>query len=127
MIRRPPRSTRTDTLFPSTTLCRSQAAHRPPRQTARRYTRNAGAGGFQRARRPKMHPYPKTHFSLAGATSPKPPLPLASIEPTTHSAITPYASADLTPLVSSTHLSPQSPHPTDHPPQLAQPAPPPPP
>src|SRR3546814_7124692 len=25
MIRRPPRSTRTDTLFPSTTLCRSQA------------------------------------------------------------------------------------------------------
>src|SRR3546814_3334195 len=26
MIRRPPRSTRTDTLFPYTTLCRSQAA-----------------------------------------------------------------------------------------------------
>src|SRR3546814_2259889 len=28
MIRRPPRSTRTDTLFPYTTLCRSLAAHR---------------------------------------------------------------------------------------------------
>src|SRR3546814_15163476 len=29
MIRRPPRSTRTDTLFPYTTLFRSQAAHGP--------------------------------------------------------------------------------------------------
>src|SRR3546814_9232009 len=29
MIRRPPRSTRTDTLFPSTTLCRSRFAQRP--------------------------------------------------------------------------------------------------
>src|SRR3546814_1916784 len=28
MIRRPPRSTRTDTLFPYTTLCRSSAARR---------------------------------------------------------------------------------------------------
>src|SRR3546814_3896740 len=32
-------------------------------QTAPRYTRNAGAGGFQRARRPKVNPYPKTHRS----------------------------------------------------------------
>src|SRR3546814_4592655 len=30
MIRRPPRSTRTDTLFPYTTLCRSDAADKPP-------------------------------------------------------------------------------------------------
>src|SRR3546814_7274246 len=29
MIRRPPRSTRTDTLFPYTTLFRSSAGHRP--------------------------------------------------------------------------------------------------
>src|SRR3546814_3071645 len=29
MIRRPPRSTRTDTLFPYTTLCRSRFADRP--------------------------------------------------------------------------------------------------
>src|SRR3546814_17551011 len=28
MVRRPPRSTRTDTLFPYTTLCRSVVAHR---------------------------------------------------------------------------------------------------
>src|SRR3546814_13119879 len=32
MIRRPPRSTRTDTLFPYTTLFRSPAARRPGRQ-----------------------------------------------------------------------------------------------
>src|SRR3546814_14020162 len=36
MIRRPPRSTRTDTLFPYTTLFRSLALHRkPPRAAAR--------------------------------------------------------------------------------------------
>src|SRR3546814_5735669 len=40
MIRRPPRSTRTDTLFPYTTLCRSQAAGEPARNRAA-----AGGGG----------------------------------------------------------------------------------
>src|SRR3546814_9321198 len=35
MIRRPPRSTRTDTLFPSTTLFRSTSALRTPAQVAR--------------------------------------------------------------------------------------------
>src|SRR3546814_1321014 len=35
MIRLPPRSTRTDTLFPYTTLFRSRAAHRPARFRAR--------------------------------------------------------------------------------------------
>src|SRR3546814_8627432 len=34
MIRRPPRSTRTDTLFPYTTLFRSARAARPPPATA---------------------------------------------------------------------------------------------
>src|SRR3546814_3232342 len=34
MIRRPPRSTRTDTLFPYTTLCRSTPALRPQRESA---------------------------------------------------------------------------------------------
>src|SRR3546814_7913013 len=34
MIRRPPRSTRTDTLFPYTTLCRSQDLHRTARNPA---------------------------------------------------------------------------------------------
>src|SRR3546814_16397070 len=35
MIRRPPRSTRTDTLFPYTTLFRSAVERRPPRPVAR--------------------------------------------------------------------------------------------
>src|SRR3546814_18411426 len=39
MIRRPPRSTRTDTLFPYTTLFRSQAPHHPT--SARRELRQA--------------------------------------------------------------------------------------
>src|SRR3546814_15307539 len=39
-------------------------------QTARRYTRNAGAGGFQRARRPTVNTYPNTHFSRPGAARP---------------------------------------------------------
>src|SRR3546814_17101306 len=45
MIRRPPRSTRTDTLFPYTTLFRSRPAGR---STAK--TRSAGPGGCRRAR-----------------------------------------------------------------------------
>src|SRR3546814_1457695 len=36
MIRRPPRSTRTDTLFPYTTLFRSRAGGTAPAQAARR-------------------------------------------------------------------------------------------
>src|SRR3546814_3562630 len=36
MIRRPPRSTRTDTLFPYTTLFRSRRGARPPALEARR-------------------------------------------------------------------------------------------
>src|SRR3546814_4670917 len=35
MIRRPPRSTRTDTLFPYTTLVRSRADQRQPRRAGR--------------------------------------------------------------------------------------------
>src|SRR3546814_1600083 len=33
-------------------------------QTARRYTRNAGAGGFQSARRPKVTPYDRKRTRL---------------------------------------------------------------
>src|SRR3546814_1869966 len=44
MIRRPPRSTRTDTLFPYTTLFRSLARSRLPRQM--RYRRRLGKGGI---------------------------------------------------------------------------------
>src|SRR3546814_2176515 len=36
MIRRPPRSTRTDTLFPYTTLFRSPLAHPPPERHVQR-------------------------------------------------------------------------------------------
>src|SRR3546814_6663554 len=54
MIRQPPRSTRTDTLFPYTTLCRSEAA-RHRKEAAR------GAGGWRvragaAARPPAGHP-----------------------------------------------------------------------
>src|SRR3546814_13769450 len=63
MIRRPPRSTRTDTLFPYTTLFRSLAAHHAgtdlprPEQAVRRAQqrplqrhdhRQIGAGGLER-------------------------------------------------------------------------------
>src|SRR3546814_16022202 len=51
MIRRPPRSTRTDTLFPYTTLFRSRerGAHTvPPAKVARTHPRSAGmAAGVQ--------------------------------------------------------------------------------
>ena len=39
-----------------------QPAHRAPRQAARRRRGAAGAGGFQRAGRRKVSPYPKTHL-----------------------------------------------------------------
>src|SRR3546814_18098910 len=46
MIRRPPRSTRTDTLFPYTTLFRSQ---RRPRRARLSVRRGAASGGDARA------------------------------------------------------------------------------
>src|SRR3546814_1049536 len=62
MIRRPPRSTRTDTLFPYTTLCRSRVPERkrrvyraqpvqPVDHLARRERLSAGADGLQRLHR----------------------------------------------------------------------------
>src|SRR3546814_7161106 len=52
MIRRPPRSTRTDTLFPYTTLFRSAppAARRPDARARRRAGRDPAAAGPRRAR-----------------------------------------------------------------------------
>src|SRR3546814_3742690 len=44
MIRRPPRSTRTDTLFPYTTLFRSRQYDHRPRRVARRDRRRRSAG-----------------------------------------------------------------------------------
>src|SRR3546814_17985446 len=58
MIRRPPRSTRTDTLFPYTTLFRSRRRRSPPgavpdRTARRRRPPGLGAG---RAQRPRVPP-----------------------------------------------------------------------
>src|SRR3546814_8775892 len=53
MIRRPPRSTRTDTLFPYTTLFRSKAARRAqpaPGHGGGRQARRAGPPGHSRRR-----------------------------------------------------------------------------
>src|SRR3546814_12178044 len=44
MVRRPPRSTRTDTLFPYTTLFRSQLSEQPPGGSRARQPLLAGAG-----------------------------------------------------------------------------------
>src|SRR3546814_1109521 len=51
MIRRPPRSTRTDTLFPYTTLFRSQAIHHP----ATPYIAPGGDQGGHRGGREPRH------------------------------------------------------------------------
>src|SRR3546814_6606867 len=62
MIRRPPRSTRTDTLFPYTTLFRSGGAHRPSPQpwqgrVPRESTASAGSSGRScRSRGPGRKP-----------------------------------------------------------------------
>src|SRR3546814_7292077 len=54
MIRRPPRSTRTDTLFPYTTLFRSPGSRSPGHRPRRCRERAATAGG--RPRRPTACP-----------------------------------------------------------------------
>src|SRR3546814_2765718 len=67
LIRRPPRSTRTDTLFPYTTLCRSRDSDRRPQdhgrhRVPRRGRREGGLGGGhlgerrRRARRRARNP-----------------------------------------------------------------------
>src|SRR3546814_1597224 len=61
MIRRPPRSTRTDTLFPYTTLFRSR--RQVPRQERRRLApTRSGHHHFARRRRGKsrQHPRPRS-------------------------------------------------------------------
>src|SRR3546814_8824813 len=54
MIRRPPRSTRTDTLFPYTTLFRSNWLARPPYN--RKFTRGCGGMVYQKGCRPYRAP-----------------------------------------------------------------------
>src|SRR3546814_16086616 len=60
MIRRPPRSTRTDTLFPYTTLFRSAAARRtdqPPRSCRDRLARKLAVALHRRLRRDQPRPH----------------------------------------------------------------------
>src|SRR3546814_10653775 len=84
MIRRPPRSTRTDTLFPDTTLFRSGDPGVAARARAARLAvaaagrgaggRRRGAGGLRGAgRTPRRRPHPRTarvpvHHSALGGT-----------------------------------------------------------
>src|SRR3546814_15246365 len=76
MIRRPPRSTRTDTLFPYTTLCRSRSrcadpsiAVVPPRDLVRTYGEHSGVPPMSAAVDPAYRHYPKAvrYHSLAEA------------------------------------------------------------
>src|SRR3546814_15402484 len=64
-LRRPPRSTRTDTLFPYTTLFRSRRGGRAPRGGDRRRNRR---GSAQKAPAPAaLFPYPPGDRRRAGA------------------------------------------------------------
>src|SRR3546814_16284130 len=78
MIRRPPRSTRTDTLFPYTTLFRSrgdrQRAVRPLGAAAgadrrRHHALRARPGHAGRGRRPLPRPAPRAIFAFAADTA----------------------------------------------------------
>src|SRR3546814_244873 len=74
MIRRTPSSTRTDTLFPYTTLFRSRRPYRPRR--AARHGRGARPGFRTAPHRPGRRPLPRlprTPLGRAGSTPP--PLP----------------------------------------------------
>src|SRR3546814_12149077 len=70
MIRRPPRSTRTDTLFPYTTLFRSEIALGAVHLigVAQRFQHHAPAAGLQR-----HDIFPAPHGELAQADLPRPP------------------------------------------------------
>src|SRR3546814_6465036 len=64
MIRLPPRSTRTDTLFPYTTLFRSESPAPAPRRSAppRSISRSAGFRGSREALRASCHrPIQRAH------------------------------------------------------------------
>src|SRR3546814_19098761 len=75
MRRRPPRSTRTDTLFPYTTLFRSPWRRKPPPATARKCCRHGGkaatATGRQRPPRPS-----DDRITLPLSESVSPPRPM---------------------------------------------------
>src|SRR3546814_13241927 len=61
MIRRPPRSTRTDTLFPYTTLFRSPSQGEEPRQ---KRAASAAPAATRQSNDPALHALPRTHRPL---------------------------------------------------------------
>src|SRR3546814_13204485 len=76
MRRRPPRATRTDTLFPYTTLCRSLYVPASRRDRHRRQLRTKHLGGRTTARTYRAHrrvaPAAVRRFPLPGLTCPAP-------------------------------------------------------
>src|SRR3546814_15281019 len=69
MIRRPPRSTRTDTLFPYTTLFRSALTAGIPVPVQRRPPHSWGPRGIDQDRRPsRLHSFPRPSRRLRGRT-----------------------------------------------------------
>src|SRR3546814_17831195 len=70
MIRRPPRSTRTDTLFPYTTLFRSQPARRPRLRGARGRLCAEAATGRPADARARSCPRPDRTETLLAACCP---------------------------------------------------------
>src|SRR3546814_18301602 len=64
MIRRPPRSTRTDTLFPYTTLCRSAPVDRLPQPVDRLAQARFSGEVLPRAEQPR---YPEGGFDQVAA------------------------------------------------------------
>src|SRR3546814_10000747 len=78
MIRRPPRATRTDTLVPDTTLCRSPAAPAPPPEKFARFRPRGAPRSRQAQNRPEQAapPFPpggrKVHVQPRHADCPPP-------------------------------------------------------
>src|SRR3546814_3158941 len=74
MIRRPPRSTRTDTLFPYTTLFRARRAARRPDLEARLTSRRAAESTLEQelAARAKAEEQLRDAATAAGCTAPTP-------------------------------------------------------
>src|SRR3546814_13580889 len=81
MLRRPPRSTRTDTLFPYTTLFRSrrlrQADHVHPRQAAGEVDLDPDLGGVDSCARTSVHAR-KRHGGRLSAAAVRPAWPPAA-------------------------------------------------
>src|SRR3546814_16813403 len=117
MIRRPPRSTRTDTLFPYTTLFRSPIYFVIPARVGGDFDRRSPDDEFKSSRSiggdPIPHRPPHVHPSRPAhpcSSSPPPPRPVRPIPPsgTTHS-LPPATSAH------SATILPRAPHCLRHP------------